>query len=214
MGSEPWKPFLTGFMCREMFGHQFHELLVLQMTCGGDDHVAGRKTLLVEIQHRIALELLDRVLGPQDGLAQGMILPEILGEDLVDQVVRIVLVHLYFFEDDAALAADVVGIEDRVQHQVAEHIHGDGQMLVQHLDVKADAFLGGKGVHVAADGIDLAGDFFRAAVLRALEHHVLDEVRDAVPLQVFVAGAGLDPDPDRGGANVLHLLGDEDQAVG
>ena len=101
-----------------------------------------------------------------------------------------------------------------IQHQVAEHIHGDGQMLVQHFDVEADTFLGGEGVHVAADGVDLAGNFLRAAVLRALEDHVLDEVRDAVPLQVFVAGAGLDPDSDRGGANVLHLFGDEDQPVG
>ena len=107
-----------------------------------------------------------------------------------------------------------VGVEDRVQHQVAENVHGDGQMLVQHLDVEADAFLGGEGVHVAADGVHLARNFLRGAVLGALEHHVLDEVRDAVPLQVFVAGTGLDPDPDRGGANVLHLLGDEDQPVG
>ena len=214
MGTRTVEAVLDRLHVSEMFGHQFHELLVLQMPGGGDDHVSGRKTLPVEIQHRIALEFPDRVLGPQDRLAERMILPEILGEDFVDQVVGIVLVHLYFFEDDAALAADVIGIEHRVQHQVAEHVHGDGQMLVQNLDVEADAFLGGKGVHVAADGIDLAGDFFRAAVLRALEHHVLDEVRNAVPLQVFVAGSGLDPDPDRGGANVLHLLGDEDQPVG
>ena len=147
-------------------------------------------------------------------MPERMVFPEILGEDFVDQVVGIVLVHLDLFEDDAALAADVLGIEDRVQHQVAEHVHGDGQMLVQHLDVEADAFLGGEGIHVAADGIHLAGDLLRGAVLGALEHHVLDEVRDAVPLQVFVAGAGLDPYPDRGGANVLHLLGDEDQPVG
>ena len=97
----------------EMLGHQFHELFVLQMAGGGNDHVAGRKTLFVKIQHRIALEFLDRIFGPQDRLAQGMIFPEILGKDFVDQVVGIVLVHFYFFEDHAALAADVVGVEDR-----------------------------------------------------------------------------------------------------
>ncbi len=184
------------------------------MAGGGDDHVAGHETLLVKIPHRVALELLDRILGPQDGLAQRMIFPEILGEDFVDQVVGIVLVHLYFFEDDAALAADVIGIEHRIQHQVAEHLHGDGHVLVQHLDVEADTLLGGKSVHVAADGIDLARDLLRTAVLGPLEHHVLDEVRDAVPLQVFVPGPGLDPDPDRGGANVFHFLGNEDEPVG
>ncbi len=31
----------------------------------------------------------------------------------------------------------------------------DGQMFIQHLNVEADALLGGEGVEVAADGIDL-----------------------------------------------------------
>ena len=109
LGGEPWKPFFDRLHVREMFGHQFHELLVLQMTGSADDHVAGRETLPVEIQHRIALEFLDRVsCVPRIGLPEGVIFPEILGEDFVDQIVGIVLVHLYFFEDDAALAADVV----------------------------------------------------------------------------------------------------------
>ena len=51
-----------------------------------------------------------------------MIFPEILGEDFVDEIVRIVFVHLDFFHDHAALAGDVGGIEHRVQNQVAENI--------------------------------------------------------------------------------------------
>src|SRR6476620_5513726 len=87
-------------------------------------------------------------------------------------------------------------------------------MFVQNLNVEADTFLGSEGVHVAADGIDFAGDFLRAAILRPLEHHVLDKMGDAVPLQVFVAGPGLDPYTDRGGADVLHLFSDKDETVG
>ena len=87
-------------------------------------------------------------------------------------------------------------------------------MLVEHFNVEADAFLGGKGVHIAADGVDLAGDFFGRAVLGPFENHVLDEVGDAVPFGVFVAGTGLQPDADGGRANVLHLLGDDSQPVG
>ncbi len=33
----------------------------------------------------------------------------------MDEVVGIVLIHFYFFEDDATLASDVSGIEDGVQ---------------------------------------------------------------------------------------------------
>ncbi len=198
----------------EMFDHQVHELFVLQMAGGTNDHVAGSKSLLVEIPHRIAFEFLYRVFGSQDRLAQRMILPEILGEDFMDQIVRIVLIHLDLFQNHAPLASDILRVKDRVQHQVAEHVHGDRQMLVQHFDVEADTFLGGEGVHVAADGIHLARNFLRGAMLRTLEHHVLDEMGNAVPLQVFIARPGLDPYPDRGGANVLHLLGDEGQPVG
>ena len=39
-----------------------------------------------------------------------------------------------------------------------------GNVLVEDFHVEADAFLGGKGVHVAADGVDLARNVLRGAV--------------------------------------------------
>src|SRR5437868_9968032 len=87
-------------------------------------------------------------------------------------------------------------------------------MLVKHLDVEADALFCGECVHVAADRIHLASNIFGGTVLRSLEHHVLDEVGNSVPLEVLIAGARLDPDTDRDGADVLHLFGNEGQPVG
>ena len=87
-----------------------------------------------------------------------MILPEVLGKDLVDQDVGIVLVDLDLFEDDAALAFDVGGGKDRVQDQVGEHVESDGNMVGERLDVEADGLLAGEGVEVAADGVHFAGD--------------------------------------------------------
>ena len=87
-------------------------------------------------------------------------------------------------------------------------------MFVEHLDVEADAFFGGEGVHVAADGIDLTGDLLGSAVLGAFEDHVLDEMRDAVRLRRLIAGTGLEPNADGSRADVLHLLGDYGEAVG
>ena len=101
-----------------------------------------------------------------------------------------------------------------IEHQVAEHIHGDGQVLIEHLHAEADALLGGEGIHVAADGIDLAGDVFRGAMLGSLEDHVFDEMRDAIPLRVLVARSGLHPDANGDRTNVLHLLGNHGQPVG
>src|ERR1043165_8954493 len=51
-------------------------------------------------------------------------------------------------------------------------------------------------------------------MLGAFEDHVLYEVRDTVPLAVFVSRAGLHPNADRDGAYMLHLFGDEGQPIG
>ena len=87
-------------------------------------------------------------------------------------------------------------------------------MFVENFNVEADALLGSEGIHVAANGIHLAGDVFGGAVLGAFEDHVFDEMRDTIPLRVFVARAGFYPDTDRDGANMLHLLGDHSETVG
>src|SRR6476620_6580010 len=87
-------------------------------------------------------------------------------------------------------------------------------MLIQHLDAEADAFFGGEGVDVAADRVDLPRNIFGGAVLSPFEDHMLDEMRNAIPLLVFVAGSGLNPDSDRDRTDVLHLLGDYGEPVG
>ncbi len=55
-----------------------------------------------------------------------------------------------------------------------------GEMLVEHSRVEADHFFGGERVQHSAEAVNFARDVFRGAPLRALEHHVLDEMRDAV----------------------------------
>src|SRR5580693_4704640 len=87
-------------------------------------------------------------------------------------------------------------------------------MLVEHFDVEADAFLGGEGVHIPADGVDLPRDFLCRTVLGPFEYHVLDEVGDTVPLRSFIAGTSLQPDTYRGRTNMLHLFGDDGQPIG
>ncbi len=180
-GTGEWKPFFLGFICSKCFGDQLDEAVMIQIAGGRNDNVSGREAMGVSIQNGSALELLHRFFGSKNRLAQRMIFPEILREDFVDEIVRIILVHLDFFENHATFARDVVRIENRMQHQIAKNLKRDRKMLVEHFHVEADTFLGGECVHVAADGVDLAGDLFRSAVLRSLEQHVLDEMRNAVP---------------------------------
>ena len=122
-----------------------------------------------------------------------MVLPEILGKDLVHQVVGIVLVHLDLFENDASLAHDVFIVEDWVQHQVGENVECSRNMLIEYFEVEADGLFAGERVEVAADRIHFARNAFCGARLRSLEDHVFDEVRDAVHLRQLMPGTGPDP---------------------
>ena len=114
LGAEEWKPFFVGFMCSNAAGDQFDEAVVIEITGGGDDNVAGREAVGVGFNDGRALEALHGFLRAEDRLAQRMILPEVLGKDFVDEIVWIVFVHLDLFHDDAALAGYVGGIKDGV----------------------------------------------------------------------------------------------------
>ena len=123
------------------------------------------------------------------------------------------MVHFYFFENDAALLRDIASIENGMKYEIGEDVEGERKMLIEDFDVEADAFLRRERIHIAADGIDLARNVFGGARFRALEHHVLDKMRNAIPFGIFVARAGLEPDADRDRADVRHLLGDDGQPV-
>src|SRR5271166_420983 len=87
-------------------------------------------------------------------------------------------------------------------------------MLVQYLDVEADRLLTGEGIHIAADGVHLPRDVFGRAARRALEHHVLYEMRDAVDIGILMTRAGLHPYPHRYRADVVHLLSQDGEPIG
>ena len=78
---------------------------------------------------------------------------------------------------------------------------------------EADGLFAGECVEVAADGIHLAGDVLGGAGTRALEEHVFDEMRNPVGFGGLAAGAGLDPYAHGHRTQVIHALGQDNQAV-
>ncbi len=177
------------------------------------DHVAGVETVGVVVEEALLVEIADSLRGAQDRPAQRMTFPETLREQLVDEHVRVVLVDFDLFKNHAPLALNIGRRKDRVEHQVAQHIQRNGHMVGQRLDVEADGFFAGKGVEVAADRVHFAGNVLRGAGTSALEKHVFDKVGDAVGLGRLTAGAGLDPDAHGHRAQMLHALGQHNQAV-
>src|SRR5690348_10507270 len=88
----------------EVFVHEFYKVLVLQMSGSRDDEVPRRKALLVKPENRWAFKASHRIARAENWSSQRMVLPKILREDFVNEVVRIVLIHFDLFQDYAALA--------------------------------------------------------------------------------------------------------------
>ncbi len=198
----------------ELIGDASDEFVVVQITGSGEDHVAGAEAVAVVVEQCRLLQAGDGLGGAEDGLADGLIFPEVLGEDLVDEDVRVVFVDLDLFEDDAAFALDIGAGEGGIEDQVGEDVERNRHVVGERFDAKADGFLAGEGVQVAADCVHFAGDVLGGARFGALEEHVFDEVGDAVDLGGLVAGAGLDPDAHGDRAEVFHALGEDAEAIG
>ncbi len=81
---------------------------MVEVAGGGKDHVAAVEAVGVIGEQLLLVERATVAGGTQDRLAQGMILPETLGEELVDQHVGIIFVDLDLFQDHAAFALDIV----------------------------------------------------------------------------------------------------------
>ena len=186
---------------------------MIQVSRRREDHIAAAEAVAVVAEELRLLQPAHRLLGSQDRLAQRMALPEVLGEDLVHQVVGVVLVHLDLFEDHTPLALDVALRKDRMQHQIAQYIERRRHMLIQHFNVEADRLFARKGVQVAADRVHLARNALRRPRLGALEHHVFHKMRDAVQLRDLMPRAGPHPHAHCHRAHVLHALRQNGQPV-
>jgi hypothetical protein len=134
--------------------------------------------------------------------------------DGADLVARRVLAHPHLLDDDALLAVDLLRLEARVADHVDEHVERDVPVLRRAADVVARVLLAGERVELAADAVDLAGDrACRRPPLRALEEHVLGEVRDPVRLGALVAGAGRVHEHAGDGLRLRHRRREQADAV-
>jgi hypothetical protein len=100
-----------------------------------------------------------------------------------------------------------------VQDDIRQEIDGERQVLVEHLDVVRGVFLGRERVELTADRVNRLGDVLGRPCIRALEEHVLDEVRDARPIVGLVSRTACEPDTNSDRTDMGHRLGNETKTV-
>ena len=129
-----------------------------------------------------------------------------LGDQVVHELLRRVLVHRDLLEHDLALGVELR--ERRREHHVAHHVERRLEVVVGDARVDERVLARRGGVQLAAEAVEDLRDLERAVPVGALEQQVLDEVRDARLARRLVARAGADPVADRDRADVVETLGD------
>ena len=124
--------------------------------------------------------------GAEDGLFQRIALEKCGGQLLHAQVVGSVLALAQLLEHHFPLLFELGGVKSGVEIHVGEHVQALRRVHVAGKGVIACAALGGVGVDLRAQRVDVVCDVERRAGLRPLEEHVLDEVGDAGALRRFI----------------------------
>jgi hypothetical protein len=167
---------------------------VLEVAGGRDDDIGPRvagPVVGVDLRNR---DRCDHLRFAEDPPSERMVAEDRVGEEVVHAILRLVLVHRDLLQHDRALGVDL-GIGRAEQHlgQQVEHLLG---VLVEEAGMEVGRLLAGRRVHRGAEAVEALGDLDRRVSLRALEQHVLEEVRDPGLGAGLVAGAGPHPEPE------------------
>ena len=124
-----------------------------------------------------------------------MHLERLVVDDLVQPPVGLVLdPHPALFLDHFTLGLERLLVDPQRGHPVRFQPERERQVLCRRgLPEDRRVFVGGR-VALPADADDVGGMAFGLDVLRALEHHVLEEVREACAARLFVLGSDVIPE--------------------
>jgi hypothetical protein len=184
-----------------------HELVVLEIARGRDHDVAACIHLPVVRREHSLRHVRDHVGGADHGPSECMPPEHGLGEEVVHELLRRVLVHRDLLEDDVTLGIEVGerGREDHVGH----HVQCRLDVSVGHARIHHRVLARRGRVQLAAEPVEDLGDLLRGVGTRALEEQVLDEVGDTRLGVGLVAGARADPEAERHRADAGDALGDD-----
>jgi hypothetical protein len=125
----------------------------------------------------------------------------------------LVLVHDQLLVDDVALLFQLDRVEDGVQEHVRQHIPKVLEAVGAGFAVKAGVLLGGEGVEIPPNPLDILRDAERGAFLGALEEHVLNEVGSSTEGIGLVPSPHFDPNAQADTAHVGQRGGGDGQPV-
>ena len=186
---------------------EIEDMIVFDRAGGGHDGGAGAVAATQIKIDRRPVEGPDALPRAQDRPADRLVRPGGRGEEIEHQVVRRVFDRPDFLDDNILLSFELLRVERALGEKVANDVKHEIRVARQNAGEIACPFNAGLCVEVAADVFDRLGDFAGASTARALERHMLDEMREPVLARALVARSRLDEHADRRGLNMGRRLG-------
>ncbi len=159
-----------------------------------------------EVEHASALERRDALRRAEDRPAVGVRVVRRCEDGVAQHGGGRVVAAADLLQHHLDLAGDLLGVEARKAHHVAQHIDARGQLPRRKGGVVDRDVVGGVGVDAPAHALDLARHLADAAALGALEEHVLVEMGEPQLAGLLVGGADAGPDLHRRHRRHVQLL--------
>ena len=185
------------------------DMIVLDRAGRGDDRGAGAIAAAQIVVDGRPVEGLDALARAENRPADRLVRPGGRGEEIEHQVVRRVFDRADLLEDDVLLPFELIRVECALGEKIAHDVERELDVAAHQAGEIARSLDSGLRIEIAADVLDRLGDFAGASTARALERHVLDEMRESVLACALVARSRGDEDADRRGPHMRRRLGDD-----
>ena len=189
-------------------------MIVFDRAGGGDNRGAGAVAPAEIAVDRVPVEGTDALPRAEDRPADRLVRPGGSGEEIEHPVVRRILDGPDFLDDDVLFSFELIGVKRALGENVADHVQRQTGVDPENAGEIAGPLNPGLRVEVAAHVLDRLGDVAGASAPRALERHVLDEMRQPVLAGALEPCAGGDEYADRRRLQMAGRLGDDGESRG
>ena len=188
--------------------------VMLDVAGRGHDQLAGMIGAPVERLEVRCPQRGHRVASAEDGVTVGMLTPERVTVQLEHEVVGRIVDHRDLLEHHLPLEVEIRLAQQRRKDEVPDDVGGNVEVLVEDAGLVHGVFTRCIGVERSTERLEFQRDLLGRAPRRALEHHVLEQMRDAHPVARLVQRGGADPGPERDRPHTRHSLREYGQSIG
>src|SRR5579872_2710414 len=115
---------LGGGQIGEMLCNERYQALVSKIAGSRDYKIRRGIDGRIVVPHHLRIETADGFTRSEDWLSKGMVFPEVRRENLMDQIIRAIRLHLDLFQNDALLLLYIGVGKARVQDEVRQNVKG------------------------------------------------------------------------------------------